>query len=143
MAGRWVSSCLVASAIHCCLNRSSRKSQPGIYRYRMQVIKYNTTYQDALSGNSPKNGELSLRIRREKAGEVAEDALFSALNAVADACQVGAWTHQGGRGGWDGGWVEEGAHCGLRRAPVPQSQSRAPPASSQAPAPATEHHRKH
>jgi hypothetical protein len=55
-----------------------------------QVIKHNTTYDDALRGRSPKNGEVSLRIRREAAGRVSEQELRRGLEAVACACQASA-----------------------------------------------------
>jgi hypothetical protein len=58
------------------------------------VIKYNTTFEDAVAGRVPKNGELSLRIRREVAeatgtkGEDATRRLYAALDAIGDAMQV-------------------------------------------------------
>eukprot|EP00882_Tetradesmus_deserticola_P005485 GHRQ01005775.1.p1 GENE.GHRQ01005775.1~~GHRQ01005775.1.p1 ORF type:complete len:297 (+),score=94.61 GHRQ01005775.1:448-1338(+) len=66
------------------------------------VIKYNTTFEDAVAGRMPKNGELSLRIRREVAeatgttGKDAKRRLYSALDAIADAMQVFR------DAGWDG-----------------------------------------
>lgn len=57
------------------------------------VVKYNTTFADAAAGRAPKNGEVSLRIRREDAGEEAEGEggegrLRRALDAVAYAAQA-------------------------------------------------------
>lgn len=58
------------------------------------VIKYNTSFQDAVAGASPKNGELSLRIRREVAeatgttGEEGKRKLYRALDVIGDAMQV-------------------------------------------------------
>uniref|UniRef100_A0A383VYB7 Uncharacterized protein n=1 Tax=Tetradesmus obliquus TaxID=3088 RepID=A0A383VYB7_TETOB len=66
------------------------------------VIKYNTTFEDAVAGRLPKNGELSLRIRREVAeatgtkGEDATKRLYAALDAIGDAMQVFR------DAGWDG-----------------------------------------
>jgi hypothetical protein len=56
----------------------------------LQVIKYNTSFTDAVAGRVPKNGELSLRIRREVAGPESERRMAKALKAVAAACQVGS-----------------------------------------------------
>jgi hypothetical protein len=67
--------------LHCCLQANL-------------VIKYNTTFEDAVAGRVPKNGELSLRIRREVAeatgtkGEDADKKLYAALDAIGDAMQV-------------------------------------------------------
>jgi len=52
------------------------------------VIKYNTTFADAVAGAFPKNGEFSLRIRREVAGPESERRMAKALTVVANACQV-------------------------------------------------------
>ncbi|KIY99345.1 hypothetical protein MNEG_8613 [Monoraphidium neglectum] len=60
------------------------------------VIKYNTSFEDAVAGTTPKNGELSLRIRREAAGPTSVDRMWRALDAVAGACQ--AFRNEG----WDG-----------------------------------------
>ncbi|KAF6265402.1 hypothetical protein COO60DRAFT_1697717 [Scenedesmus sp. NREL 46B-D3] len=66
------------------------------------VIKYNTSFEDAVAGRMPKNGELSLRIRREVAeatgtkGEDAKQRLYAALDAIGDAMQVFR------DAGWDG-----------------------------------------
>eukprot|EP00878_Enallax_costatus_P012778 GHUV01013345.1.p1 GENE.GHUV01013345.1~~GHUV01013345.1.p1 ORF type:complete len:482 (+),score=128.44 GHUV01013345.1:377-1822(+) len=66
------------------------------------VIKYNTTFEDAVAGNWPKNGELSLRIRREVAestgttGKEGVKKLYEALHAIGDAMQVFR------DAGWDG-----------------------------------------
>jgi hypothetical protein len=51
------------------------------------VIKYNTTFEDAVAGRSPKNGELSLRIRRNVAATTKDD-LHEGLMALAKSCQV-------------------------------------------------------
>jgi predicted Zn-ribbon and HTH transcriptional regulator len=70
------------------------------------VVKYNTTYDDAVAGARPKNAELSLRIRREAAGDIPEAELMRGLKAAADACQVrcqviqGWCRRQGSRLGW-------------------------------------------
>jgi hypothetical protein len=53
-----------------------------------QVIKYNTSFQDAAAGRLPKNGELSLRIRREAAGPASDARLAKALASLGNACQV-------------------------------------------------------
>jgi hypothetical protein len=58
------------------------------------VIKYNTTFQDAVAGHKPKNGEVSLRIRRDVAeatgttGEDEKRTLYAALDSVAGAMQA-------------------------------------------------------
>jgi len=59
------------------------------------VIKYNTTFEDAVAGRSPKNGEFSMRIRR-KVAATTPDALHEGLMALARSCQVFR-DH-----GWDG-----------------------------------------
>eukprot|EP00775_Hariotina_reticulata_P011578 gene11578-11722_t len=57
------------------------------------VIKYNTSFDDAVSGRDPKNGEVSLRIRREVAeatgttGEEGKRALYAAMDSLASAMQ--------------------------------------------------------
>ena len=81
------------------------------------VIKYNTTFADAAAGRFPKNGELSLRIRREAAEQSGEAALRRALDAVARAAQAfrddgwdektGAWRRPDGDDG-DGGGDDDG-----------------------------------
>lgn len=50
------------------------------------VIKYRTL-EDAVSGSNPKNGEISLRIRRHIA-DVDDKTLLAAMDVLADACQV-------------------------------------------------------
>jgi hypothetical protein len=66
------------------------------------VIKYNTTFEDAVAGARPKNGEISLRIRRDVAeatgttGDEGRQRLWAALDAVGSAMQVFR-DH-----GWDG-----------------------------------------
>ncbi|KAF8066344.1 hypothetical protein HT031_002668 [Scenedesmus sp. PABB004] len=66
------------------------------------VIKYNTTFDDAVAGVRPKNGELSLRIRREVAeatgttGAEGQQRLYDALAAVGAAMQAAR------DAGWDG-----------------------------------------
>ena len=59
------------------------------------MIKYNTTFEDAVAGRSPKNGEFSMRIRRKVAATTPE-ALHEGLMALARSCQVFR-DH-----GWDG-----------------------------------------
>eukprot|EP00879_Flechtneria_rotunda_P001435 GHRR01001588.1.p1 GENE.GHRR01001588.1~~GHRR01001588.1.p1 ORF type:complete len:584 (+),score=186.17 GHRR01001588.1:15-1766(+) len=63
------------------------------------VIKYNTTFEDAVAGVNPKNGEFSMRIRREVAeatGTTSKDKLYDGLDAIAYAMQVFR------DAGWDG-----------------------------------------
>lgn len=58
------------------------------------MIKYNTTFEDAVAGTSPKNGEISLRIRREVAeatgttGPEGTQLLWTAMDTIGNAMQV-------------------------------------------------------
>jgi hypothetical protein len=69
------------------------------------VAKYNTTLSDAAAGRRAKNGEVSLRIRREVAGiagegEKTERERLAALDEAMDALAVAAQRFRDE--GWDG-----------------------------------------
>ncbi|KAI8474186.1 MAG: hypothetical protein J3K34DRAFT_143627 [Monoraphidium minutum] len=92
------------------------------------VIKYNTTFKDAVAGATPKNGELSLRIRREAAGPTSEDQMWRALDSLADACQ--AFRDEG----WDGKTPAWDPNPDPSPAPSPGPEPAPPPGAAARPA---------
>jgi hypothetical protein len=92
------------------------------------VIKYNTTMQDAVQGVHPKNGEFSLRIRREVA-QAGVEQLRGALDTLGKAMQVKRGQGKGEER-WGGEVTEQGGAggtcvCGGRASPVgPEGQCR-------------------